>query len=139
MGAALPTIHDSDTPDLKRRLQTLAEISTARACGFAGLATFCLMVGLAGSPPAALKGGGYCALLIVLVLLLMARQAPARPYKRTEIWLMLDKAERPPDAYAQALFAGARRDVFLRFAAYHALAAAVLLTAAFVVGLSSGG
>lgn len=118
---------DPDKADPLRRLRTLAEISTARACGFAGLATFCLMVGLSGSPQAALKAGGYCALLVVAVLLMLAQQAPLRPYKRTEIWLMLDQAERPPEAYAQMLFAQVRRETFLRFAGYHALAAAALL------------
>lgn len=126
---------DPDKADPLHRLRTLAEISTARACGFAGLATFCLMVGLSGSPPAALKGGGYCALLVVAVLLMLAQQAPMRPYKRTEIWLMLDEAERPPDAYAQTLFARVRRETFLRFAGYHALAAAVLLAAAFIIAI----
>lgn len=124
---------DPDKADPLRRLRTLAEISTARACGFAGLATFCLMVGLSGNPPAALKGGGYCALIVVAVLLMLAQQAPMRPYKRTEIWLMLKQAERPPEAYAQALLARVRRDAFLRFAAYHAVAAAVLLAAAFLI------
>ncbi|RXT55804.1 hypothetical protein B6S44_06810 [Bosea sp. Tri-44] len=124
---------DPDKADPMRRLRTLAEISTARACGFAGLATFCLMVGLSGSPPAALKAGGYCALLVVVVLLMLAQQAPLRPYKRTEIWLMLDQAERPPEAYAQGVFARVRRDTFLRFAAYHAMAATILLAAAFLI------
>lgn len=118
-----------------QRLRTLAELSTARACGFAGLASFCLMVGLSGSPPTALKAGGYCALLVVAVLLMLAQQAPLRPYKRTEIWLMLDKSERPPEAYAQMLFAQARREAFLRFAGYHALAAIVLLAGATLVAI----
>ncbi len=131
----MPSIGDPDKADPLQRLRALAEISTARACGFAGLATFCLMVGLSGSPPAALKGGGYCVLLVVAVLLMLAQQAPQRPYKRTEIWLMLGEAERPPEAYAQALFARVRRETFLRFAGYHALAAAVLLVAAFIVAL----
>lgn len=124
-----------DKADPLQRLRTLAELSTARACGFAGLASFCLMVGLSGSPPTALKAGGYCALLVVAVLLMLAQQAPLRPYKRTEIWLMLDESERPPEASAQMLFARARREAFLRFAAYHALAAIVLLASATLVAI----
>lgn len=131
----MPSEADSGAPDLRRRLRELAEISTARACGFAGLATLCLMVGLSSHLSTALKGGGYCALLVALWLVMLARQASSRPYKRTEIWLMLDKSERPADSEAQHLFAQARREVFLRFAAYHALAAAALLVAAFANAL----
>lgn len=131
----MPNASESEAFRLRRRLRELAEISTARACGFAGLATLCLMVGLSANLSTALRGGGYCALLVALWLVMLARQALSRPYKRTEIWLMLDKSERPAESEAQGLFAQARREVFLRFAAYHALAAAVLLTAAFANAL----
>lgn len=131
----MPNAPDSEAFRLRRRLKELAEISTARACGFAGLATLCLMVGLSSNLSTALKGGGYCALLVALWLVIMARQAPSRPYKRTEIWLMLDKSERPAENEAQGLFAQARRDVFLRFAAYHSLAATALLAGAFANAL----
>lgn len=118
-----------------RRLQLLAEISTARGCGFAGLATLCLMIGLSANLAATLKAGGYSALLVMSVLLLMAQRAPSKPFRRTEVWLMLDEAERPPDPLAQRLLSGIRRAVFLRFAAYHAVAAVLLLAGSFVVGL----
>lgn len=127
----------SDDP--YRRLHVLAEISAARACGFAGLAILCLMVGLSSSLATTLKAGGYATLLVASVLLLMAHKAPAKPYRRTELWLMLDASERPPDVLAQRLLGEARRAAFLRFAAYHALAAALALVAAFAIGLSGGG
>ncbi|WP_439498199.1 hypothetical protein [Bosea sp. (in: a-proteobacteria)] len=127
----------SQDPD--QRLRLLAEISTARACGFSGLAILCLMVGLSANLAATLKAGGYCALLVTAVLLLLAQQAAARPFKRTELWLMLDEAERPPAPIAQDMLAGARRAAFLRFAAYHAAAAAVLLTSAFLIAAGGHG
>jgi hypothetical protein len=127
----------SQDPD--QRLRALAEISTARACGFAGLAILCLMVGLSGNLATTLKAGGYAALLVMTVLLLMAHHAPRKPFKRTELWLMLDEAERPPAALAQGLLAAVRRAAFLRFAAYHATAAAVLLTTAVVATASRQG
>ena len=68
-------------------------------------------------------------------LLLMAQRAPSKPFRRTEVWLMLDEAERPPEPLAQRLLSGVRRAVFLRFAAYHAVAAVLLLAGSFVVGL----
>ncbi len=120
--------------DPSRRIRLLAEISTARGCGFAGLAILCLMVGLSGNIAATLKAGGYCALLVMAVLLLMAQRAPSKPYRRTELWLMLSEAERPPEPLAQRMLAGIRQAVFLRFAAYHAIAAALMLTAGVLVG-----
>ncbi|PZO02263.1 MAG: hypothetical protein DCF30_05670 [Hyphomicrobiales bacterium] len=123
------------THDPNRRLRLLAEISTARGCGFAGLATLCMMVGLSGNLAATLKAGGYSALLVMSILLLMAQRAPGKPFRRTEVWLMLDEAERPPDPLAQRLLSGVRRAVFLRFAAYHAVAAVLLLAGGFVVGM----
>ena len=123
-------------PDLMRRLRLCAEISTARACGFSGLATLCLMVGLSSSVATTLKAGGYSMLLVACVLVMMAQQAPSRPFKRTELWLMLDDSERPPEALAQQLLGEIRRATFLRFAAYHALAAAVMLAGAFLATAS---
>lgn len=125
--------------DPHHRLRLLAEISTARGCGFAGLATLCLMIGLSANLASTLKAGGYSALLVMSVLLLMAQRAPSKPFRRTEVWLMLDDADRPPEPLAQRLLSAVRRAVFLRFAAYHAIAAALLLTGGFVAGLPGRG
>jgi hypothetical protein len=127
------------TVDPNSRLRLLAEISTARGCGFAGLAILCLMVGLSGNIAVTLKAGGYSALLVTAVLLLMAQRAPTKPYRQTELWLMLSEAERPPEPLAQHLLAAIRRAVFLRFAAYHAVAAALMLTAGVLVGIAGRG
>ncbi|WP_146170069.1 hypothetical protein [Bosea sp. 124] len=136
MSVPSPTVMMIDpSRDLGRRLRLLAEISTARGCGFAGLATLCLMIGLSANLAATLKAGGYSALLVTSVLLMMAQRAPGKPFRHTEVWLMLDEAERPPEPMAQRLLAGVRRAVFLRFAAYHAVAAALLLTGGFIAGL----
>lgn len=121
--------------DPHRRLRLLAEISTARGCGFAGLATLCLMIGLSANLAATLKAGGYSALLVMSVLLLMAQRAPSKPFRRTEVWLMLDEAERPPEPLAQRMLAAVRRAVFLRFACYHAFAAAILLAGSFAASI----
>ncbi len=118
------------------RIREAAEISTARGCGFAGLATICLMVGLASKVSNVFKGGGYCALLVCLVLLLMAQQAPSTRAKATEIWLMLAPQDRPPDALAQGIIGAIRRATFLRFATYHAIAAALLLAVGYGVRMA---
>jgi hypothetical protein len=118
------------------RIREAAEVSTARGCGFAGLATICLMVGLASKVSNVFKGGGYCALLVCLVLLLMAHRAPSTRAKATEIWLMLSPQDRPPDALAQGIIGKIRRTTFLRFATYHAAAAALMLGVGFLVTLA---
>lgn len=117
------------------RLRRLAELSTARACGFAGLANLCLMTGLSYNLSLALKAGGYGTLLVMTALLLAAQGAERKPFRRTELWLMLEERERPPAELAQAVIGRARRDAFLRFARYHALVAALLLAFALIVGL----
>ncbi len=107
-----------------------------QCCGFAGLATICLMVGLASKVSNVFKGGGFCALLVCLVLLLMAHQAPATRAKATEIWLMLTPQDRPPEAQAQVIIGKIRRATFLRFASYHAIAAVLMLAVGFLVTLT---
>jgi hypothetical protein len=118
--------------ELYRRL---AAISVARACGFAALGTLCVMVGLASEVANSLKAGGYCALLTTIVLLIKARQAPTRPIKRSELWVMLDKPERPPEHVAQAMLGGVLQSAFLRFASIHALAACIMLSLALVANI----
>jgi hypothetical protein len=113
--------------ELYRRL---AAVSVARACGFAGLATLCVMVGLASEVANSLKAGGCCALLTSVVLLIKARRAPYRPVKRTELWVMLEKSERPPDAVAQGMLGNLLKSVYLKFASIHAVGAAFLLALA---------
>ena len=59
--------------------------------------------------------------------------APDRPYRQTETWLMLDRADRPASAVAQTLIGGALRAAYLWFARQAALVTIVLL--AVVIGL----
>jgi hypothetical protein len=115
--------------------QRLAVISVARACAFGGLATLCVMVGLASETSNSLKAGGYCALFTTVILLVKARQAPTRPVKRTELWIMLDKADRPPDFIAQPMLSGILQNAYLRFASIHAAGAALLLALALLANL----
>ncbi len=116
--------------DLYRRL---AVLSVARACGFAGLATLCVMVGTASDVALSFKAGGYCALMTCVILLMKARQAPGRPVKRTELWVMLEKAERPPEPVAQMMLSGVLQSAYLRFASLHAVGASILLGLALAI------
>lgn len=101
-------------------LRRAAFTSIGRACGFAGLAILCVMVGLSYDPAAAAASGGILSMLVVAVLLLKARWASTGDVRRTEMWLLLDKAQQPPAAAAQWAGATALREACLWFARYAA-------------------
>jgi hypothetical protein len=109
------------------RLNQLATLSVARGVGFAGLAIVCTMVGFSGSIPALLKDGGLGVALVTTVLMMKASSAPRLSHRRTEIWLMLEAHERPPESLAQGLIVSARQAALLRFAFASAWVAAALL------------
>ncbi len=120
-------------------IRQAAMISTARACGFGTLAIMTTMIGFAGTPTLSLKVGGVCFLLTAAVLILMAWRAPLKPYKRTEVWLLLDAQDRPPAAFAQTAISSARIEAFYRFAHISATLAAVFLTGALLAALLMAG
>jgi hypothetical protein len=113
-----------------QKLEALAELSVARGCGFAALAIFTFMIGTVSDPALAFKSGGLMTLLACAVLLLKARNACTRPYKSTELWIMLAKDERPDAAIAQQVIGNVLRDVYLRFAQQAAVLAILMLSAA---------
>jgi len=103
------------------RIYDMATLAVARACGFAGLAIFCFMIGTAGYPVIALKSGAVGMMLCAAVLLIKAQLSERKPYKRTELWLLLEPNERPDTRFAQQLIGSAMREVYLRFTRYFAV------------------
>lgn len=97
-------------------LRQAAYISISRACGFAGLAIFCVMAGLSFEPVLATKVGGVLALVVVGVLLLKCFYLRYQDHRKTELWLILDKRYRPPEAYAKRLSRQVLRETYLGFA-----------------------
>ena len=108
-------------------IEKIAEFSVARACGFGMLAILVTVVGLSGEPAMALKTGAVLSLLTSMILLLKAALAEGKPYRATEVWLLLKPHERPHEAVAQRIIALALREAFLRFALYFATGAAAML------------
>ncbi len=117
------------------KINQLAHASVARACGFAMLAIATFMIGLSAEFALALRAGGYGCLLMSFVLIAMSWRADSTPYKRTELWLMLDPAERPQAAVAQAIIGMARREALLAFALRSAWLASTLLVMGLFWGL----
>src|SRR5262245_26304939 len=97
-------------------MRRIAYETVLRACGFASLAIFCVMIGLSFHPRAAFQAGGFLTTMMALVLIFKAREALTKPYRRTEMWLYLPKELRPPESYAQWASSTVLRETYLRFA-----------------------
>jgi hypothetical protein len=117
-------------------VERAAHISVGRACAFCGLAILCFMVGFSYEPDLSARVGGSSALAVALVLALKAALARRTPYKKTETWLILADADRPPPGIAQEVIATALRGVFLIYARYAALTSILLLAASGIFRLA---
>ncbi len=118
-----------------QRIEHVAHVSVARACGFGALAIVTFMTALSGDIVSCLQAGGILTLFMCLVLLLKAQHAAGRSYKRTEVWIMLAPQDRPHSAIAQQMISGVLRETFLSFAMHSAFASVLMLCAALVYGL----
>jgi hypothetical protein len=108
-------------------IEELGEVSVARGCGLAALAIATFMVGLSWDMVLAAKVGGLLALFVCIVLLGKAQRALSRPVEKTELWLMLNRSERPSAACAQRIVGSVLRTCYLRFALHAACLSASLL------------
>ena len=114
-------------------IENAAYISVGRACGFAGLAIFCVIFGLSFEPVLAARAGAVLCLGLAVILAAYAYWAPSRSYKRTEVWLILAKEKRPPAAYAQRVIGNILRDTYQWFARQTTIIAIVLLVTSVVM------
>ncbi len=119
-------------------IENAAHVSIGRACGFAGLGIFCVMFGLSYEPDLAARAGGTLSLVVALILAFRAWTARTRPYKNTELWIIIDKDKRPPGEIAQQVVGEALREAYLWFAESAALIAFVLLVSALALGFMVG-
>lgn len=118
------------------QVERAAQASVARGCGFAALAIACGLIGFAHDPVALLRAGAVLVTGLAVVLGIQALRARGRPYKRTEAWLLLDPADRPPAAIAQRAIGTALEDVYHRFARLAGTAALVLWAVLLAVRLA---
>lgn len=119
-----------------QRIEHFANVSVARACGFAGLAISTVAIGLIGDPALAMQASGCLFLLTCAVLLVKASLAETRPYKKTEVWIMLPPRERPSAVFAQVVIGRALRLTFLYYAKLSAAFAIVLLGLSLVLRIA---
>jgi len=116
-------------------MRRIAYETVLRACGFASLAIFCVMIGMSFMPKLAFQAGGFLTTLMTAVLVLKAYEANTKDYRRTEMWLYLEKDQRPPAAYAQWASATVLRETYLRFALWTSMVAIVLWSIALLLPL----
>lgn len=108
------------------RIRELAWLSVSRACGFATLAIFTVMIALSFDPVMAAKSGAILFLIAAVALWMLARLAPTRNPRRTEVWYMLDPQEQPAAVAAQRVIGTIMAEIYRRFAQW-ALAAGIAL------------
>ncbi len=116
-------------------MRRIAYATVLRACAFGSLAIFCFMVGLSFAPRLAFQMGGTFTLLMTGILALKALEARWKSYRRTEMWLYLEKEDRPPAAVAQQLTSAVLRETYLTFAMWTALVAIAMWGLALVFSL----
>ncbi len=114
-------------------IENAAYVSVGRACGFAGLGIFCIVIGLSFDAGLAALAGSKLSIALSLILLVFAWRAPTRNYKRTETWLILKPGDRPQADVAQRLIGGALRTVYLWFAQQIAVVTIVFSLSAVVL------
>lgn len=97
-----------------------------RACGFASLGIFCVMIGLSFMPRSAFQAGGFLSMIMTLALVIKAREATNKDHRRTEMWLYLPKENRPPAAHAQRTIALIMKETYEMFARWTAMISVVM-------------
>jgi hypothetical protein len=113
-------------------MSRIAYETVLRACGFASLAIFCVMIGLSFLPRSAFQAGGFLSMTMTLVLIFKAREAKTKDHRRTEMWLYLPKESRPPQASAQKMISSLMRETYLSFARWTAIISIVMWTIALI-------
>jgi|SRR5215204_6053476 hypothetical protein len=116
-------------------MRQVAYETVLRACGFASLGIFCVMTGMSFDPKLAFQAGGFLTTIMAFILILKSREALTKDYRRTEMWLYIDKNFRPPEAYAQWASATILRDTYLTFAMWTSLISIVLWILALIFAL----
>jgi hypothetical protein len=116
-------------------MRRIAYEVVSRACLFASLAIFCVMIGMSFQPRLAFQAGGFLTMLMAGILSLKAREAKTKDYRRTEMWLYLEKDQRPPATYAQWASATVLRETYLTFALWTSVIAIVMWVIALFCGL----
>ena len=116
-------------------MRRVAYETVLRACGFASLAIFCVMIGMSFMPRLAFQTGGFLTTIMTAVLVLKAFEARTKDYRRTEMWLYLEKHERPPATYAQWASSTVLHETYLTFAKWTAVISIAMWVLALLISV----
>jgi hypothetical protein len=119
------------------RIRYFADLSIRRGCAFGLLAIVTTMIGMASNMTLAVKLGAICVTMMGAILVIKAMRAPTRDYRRTEVWIMLEKRHDLPEGRAQQVFGNILRDRYMWHATLTAGAAFIMWTI-FLVLLTFG-
>ena len=98
------------------RIRQAAQISILRALGFTALAIGTFMAGLSFEPALCFGAGATLTGIAAAVLWWKGAQAPTRGYRKTEVWVILDRKLGLPPERAQAAVGGVLRELYFRYA-----------------------
>lgn len=124
---------------IEQRVRALATQSVGRACFFAALAIWCVMIGLIADPLQSTKAGAILTMMVACVLLLKAGRVPHVSYRKTEVWLLLNRQIDLRPEQAQRVITGTLREIYLRYAVYATAMAVGFWCFALLLWLTPGG
>lgn len=115
----------------------LAALSVLRATAFSALAILLAMFTLAFDPALALKVGGLAFLVVAGVMEFSASVYPRkRRIRETEVWIMLEDNQRPPDELARRLIVPAMQRQLREKGLWVASVSAICLGLSFLTTLA---
>ncbi len=118
------------------RIQYFAGVSVRRACGFGVLAIITMVSGFVPIPLLAVKLAATLTTLMGVILALKAMHALKKPYRRTELWVLLEKNHGLPEAYAQRMLMGTLQGLYIGYAEIAGWIALALWGIAFTLQLA---
>jgi hypothetical protein len=113
------------------RIKSYADLSIRRGCAFALLGIGTFMVGMSSDAVLAFRSGAIMASIVLAALLLKGMRAPKRSYKKTEVWILMDKSHGLPEPRAQQVFGTILRERYFWYAEIAAMTALGLWIVAF--------
>ena len=98
------------------RIRQAAQVSILRALGFTALAIGTFMAGLSFEPALCFGAGATLTGITAAVLWWKGSQSPTHSYRKTEVWILLDRNLDLPPERAQEAVGGLLRELYYRYA-----------------------
>ena len=98
------------------RIRHAAQVSILRALGFTGLGIGTFMAGLSFEPAMCFGAGATLTGMTAAVLWWKGAQAPTHSYRKTEVWILLDRDLGLPPERGQEAVGGLLHELYYRYA-----------------------